>query len=297
MDATPSIKRMQARITDEVFRAMGSNPEKWPRKILGWFFYLPTRKCSRLFVRANQAAAQEGIPGGCRSLLKDLRVPLAVQGREHLPLEGPLLIVANNPGATDSACLGAGLSRGDLKLIVSETGFYHTLPAISPWLIQVGKSQASRMLALREAIAHLHGGGAVLTFGSGLIEPDPALGNGKDVGIKDWSPALGIMLRKAPETRLVLAIVSGVLLPRFANHPLCRIRQDSIGQRRWAGFLQVIWHLLFPWRVAPRPRVSFAPPVMLADLQAEGGTARVMPRILARAEAFQAEHLAHYVGR
>jgi hypothetical protein len=59
---------------------MGSNPEKWPRKILGWFFYLPTRKFSGLFVRANQPAAQEGIPGGCRSLLKDLRVPLTVGG-------------------------------------------------------------------------------------------------------------------------------------------------------------------------------------------------------------------------
>lgn len=66
MDATPSIKRMRARITDKVFRAMGSNPEKWPRKILGWFFYLPTRKfpaCSSGRIRLLPRRAFPGDAG------------------------------------------------------------------------------------------------------------------------------------------------------------------------------------------------------------------------------------------
>lgn len=282
---------MQARITDEIFKALGLDPAHWLRHAFGWVFGLPTRKFSRLFARADRATALEGLPGGCRSLVRDLALNLQISGIEHLDGAGPLLIVANHPGAYDSACLGAGVTRCDLRMLVYETGFYHALPAIDPWLIHTTHDPARRMLALRQAVAHLQSGGALLTFATGKIEPDPALGNGEDIGFADWSPAIEIMLRKVPETRLVLGIISDVLLPRFANHFAVRIRKDPIGQRRLAEYYQVIWHPLFPGSLQVQPKISFSPPMTLAGLQAGGSGERVMPEIIASARDLQESHL------
>ncbi len=285
------VGRMQACITDEIFSALGISSQSGLRRFFGWLFFLPTRKFSRLFARTDQAVAQAGLPGGCRSLVGDFTLDLRVCGEDHLKGEGPLLVVANHPGAYDSACLGSVIERCDLKLIVSETGFYHALPAIDPWLIHTTKESTRRMLALRQALSHLQNGGSLLTFGTGKIEPDPALGNGDEIGIRDWSPAIEILLRKAPETRLVLAIVSQVLLPRFARSAIADLRKDIIGRRRLAEFTQVIWHLLFPHSLCVRPRISFSESLRLETLMQEAKNDRILPAILLRAEALQQAHL------
>jgi hypothetical protein len=144
-------------------------------------------------------------------------------------------------------------------------------PHIDPYLIHIPYDPLKRMRAVR----HLQAGGSPLTFSTGKIEPDPALGNGDDIGIADWLPTVEILLRKAPEARLVLAIISGILLPRFAFHPLTKIRKDPVDQRRLAAYLQIIWHLLFPRAVVAQPRISFSAPLMLPALTAEAISAHI----------------------
>ncbi len=260
----PHIQQMQSRITDEIFK-VGLAPEGWFRRGFGWAFNLPIRRFVHLFAAADQAAVHEGIPGGCRSLLRDFNLQPKVKGAENLEGEGPLLIAANHPGAYDSACLGAFVPRTDLKLIVYETSFYHALFNIDPYLIHTTHDPSRRMQALRQAVRHLQTGGSLLTFGTGKIEPDPALGNGDDIGIADWSPAVEILLRKAP-----------------------------VGQRRLAEYLQIIWHLLFRRAVAVQPLLTFSAPLTLSALEAEADGERLMPLILRKAQALQAEHLADF---
>jgi len=59
--------------------------------------------------------------------------------------------------------------------------------------------------------------------------------------LKNWSPSLEIMLRKAPETQLSLAMVSGVLMRRFVHHPLTLLRhhRPPAHRRVHAGYLAV----------------------------------------------------------
>jgi hypothetical protein len=205
------------------------------------------------------------------------------------------MVVSNHPGAYDSVAITASISRRDLKILVADTSFYHTLPNISEQLIFAKNDLSSRMLSIRQAIRHLQNGGALLQFGSGTIDPDPAVEAGAEEYLRKWSPSLEIMLRKASETQVVLSIASGVLLQRFANHPLARIRRQPLKRRRMAEFMQVIQQLLKPESVQAQACLSFSSPVSVSALAAESGGGPLLPVLQRRARKLLAEHTADCV--
>lgn len=284
------ISLLRERIIDEIFLAMGLSKTGVPRHRLGALFRLPAQRFASIFASADQAAVLQGLQGAGRQLLLNLSVKMQACGSETLPAEGPLIVASNHPGAYDSAALAASIPRRDLKVIVFEIPFYHALEHINQHMIYVSPDPTQRMPALRSAIEHLRSGGSLLQFGTGHIDPDPAVMPGSIETLSTWSPSLEIMLRKAPETKLSLAMVSGVVMKRFANHPLTRLRQKPIDRRRVAEFTQVIWQLIS--RKAPDiiTRISFAPPIETAVLQAES-TGRWMESILSRAHELLVEHL------
>ena len=290
MDTMQPVELMRERITDEIFLALGINRDGALRKLLGGLFRRPTLRFSGIFARADQAIGQAGISAGCHSVVKDLQLNVHARGAETLPREGPLLVVSNHPGAYDSVCLGSVIDRGDLRILVYETAFYHAMPNANKRFIYANDDPATRTQALRQAVQHLQEGGALLQFGSGLIEPDPELVADCGDTFQDWSSSLEIMLRKAPQTSLVLAMASGVQLARFAHHPLTVLRRNPKDKRRIAEFMQVIQHLLRPGWLHVDVHLSFAPPVWLPTLQAESSDRRLMPAVLARAQALLAEH-------
>ncbi len=55
------------------------------------------------------------------------------------------------------------------------------------------------MAAARSGIRHLQNGGALLLFGTGLIDPDPAVYPGAEKEIENWSPSIDLFLRHVPE--------------------------------------------------------------------------------------------------
>jgi hypothetical protein len=207
-----------------------------------------------------------------------------------------LLIISNHPAAYDSVALGSCVQRRDLRIIVYETGFYHALPHIDPWFIYATSEPSGRMLALRTAIQHLQAGGCVLQFGSGTIEPDPSLVKGAFQTLRSWSRSIEIMLRKAPETMVVIAMTSGVLLRRFAYHPLTYLRKGAVNRRRLAEFIQIITQLLSPRAVQAKTRLSFAPPLSTSQLTAESQDGSLMQPILRRAYGLFEEHIRTYYG-
>jgi hypothetical protein len=283
---------MRARITDEIFKALGLNKRGFLRRLLGWVFYPPTQRFARIFAAADNAVGQAGMPSGCASVVRDLNVTVVARGTEHLPAAGPLIVASNHPGAYDSVSLGSCMSnRADLRIIVYETGFYHTMPNCDRRFIYATDDQAGRMLALRTAIQHLQEGGALLQFGTGLIDPDPEVLPGAEDALDHWSPSLEVMLRKVPQARLVLAASSGVLLRRFAFHPFTRLRQRPVDRRRIAEFTQVITQLINPHVVNVTAHFTFAPPVSVEQLEAESDGRRLMPAVIQRERQLLRDHM------
>ena len=291
MTAAEQVRILRERITDEIFLALGMSKTGVLRRNLGWLFRLPTQRFASIFSSADQAARETGLFGAGQELLRNLTVRCQARGLENLPREGPLIVASNHPGAYDSAALAASIPRPDVKIIVYEIPFYHALEHIQQRMIFVNPNPDLRMSALRSAIDHLRSGGALIQFGTGRIDPDPAVQEGSVENLQNWSPSLEIMLRKAPETQLTLAMVSGVLMKRFVHHPLTLLRQDPIARRRIAEFMQVIWQLITRKDPGVTTKISFAPPVATADLQSDSD-GRWMEGIRVRARDLLADHIA-----
>ncbi len=296
MASEEQIRLMRERITDEVFYALVKRKQGALRCLFGGLVRLPTTRFARIFAEADEHAAAGGLPEAGQSLAQSLGVRVGACGAEQIPAEGPLLVVSNHPGAYDSAVLCACIPRRDLKIIVYEIPFYRAFPNISRQMIFATDDTAGRMLALRAAVQHLQAGGAVLQFGTGKIDPDPAVQAGAEGALAGWLASIEVMLRKAPLTGLVLAAVSGVLQRRFAEHPLTRLHRDAMDRRRLAEFMQVIWQLIRPASVSAQAMLSFAPPVAASALAAEAAGQRLMQPILARAQALLGSHIARFGG-
>ena len=288
------IDLMRERITDEIFLALGLSKTGLLRRLFGKLFYLPTHRFVEIISHADEAVGEGGMSNGCRSVVHDFSIQLQVRGAEQIPSDGSLLVVSNHPGVYDSICLASSVPRQDLKIIVWEIPFYRLLPNASHWFLYTTEDTTGRMLALKNAIQHLRNGGAVLQFGSGLIEPDPGIFPNTEESLKNWSPSIEIILRRASETCLVLAVASGVLLHKFANHPFTRLRRELIARRRLAEFMQVIQQLLITGSVQVKACLSFAPPVSVGELAAESKDGSLMPVIMEHARELLSEHLKAY---
>ena len=112
--------------------------------------------------------------------------------------------------------------------------FLRSFPETSRRFIFVAPGSSERMAALRQAVAHLQAGGALMLFPHGDVEPDPASMPGAHKALGDWSPSVEILLRKAPQAVLQVVIASGVLLPRFAGSPVVRIRRKPEHRQKLA---------------------------------------------------------------
>jgi len=285
------VRTIQSAITDEVFYALGLKRRGFLHRGLGWLFSPPTRIFARYMGEVERAVEAGALPAGARKMLDMLGIHVQAQGVVHIPQAGPTIILSNHPGAYDSIAIGSLVPGMDLKIIVGETRFYKALPNISPHLICVSPDPHRRREVLTQTLDHLQAGGCLIQFGSGLIEPDPML---EPVGaevFEKWSPSIEIFLRKAPETRIVPTIASGVLLKRFHNHPLTWLRRGDMDKRRLAEFSQVIQQLLFPKTVHAEPRISFGAPFTLADLETDGAGKRLMPAVIACMQAQLESHL------
>lgn len=277
-----------ARITDEIVRAIGLDPAGFGRRLLGPLFKLPAGRFGRIIARADEAVRAGGLPAGCRSVLDDFGLDPVVWGAERIPLDGPLIIASNHPGAYDSMALLASSRRPDIKVVLSDVGFTRAFVAARKHFVFALNTPAGRAKAMRECLGHLEAGGALLIFPHTEVEPDPETAPGAAGALEEWSRSLELMVRRVPAARLQVAIASGILLRRFLRHPLVRVRRDPAKRQKMAEFLQVSWQLVFPRRVRPRLHLSYAEPAGAAELAADG----VMPAVLRIARRLLEDHLA-----
>ena len=288
----------------ELLRALGLPKTDWLLQIFIRLLHGPLEQFVQGGLTFDQIVADRGLQPAAAWLLDRFCTRVSVCGLETIPHAGPLLVVSNHPGAIDVLLLLASLHRPDVKIITNNIPFLQRLPATSAHLIYGSRTNdiTKRMSAVRLAIRHLQSGGALLLLGTGHIDPDPEVYPDAAQSIDRWSPSIELFLRQVPrstrgvETQVLLAIVSGVLSPRWAHHPITWLRKEPRRKRLLAEMAQVAHQTLFPRLRYLSPRLTFSPPVSLPELQQESRSPRVLPAILTRAQSLLAQHM-HNVKR
>jgi hypothetical protein len=209
---------------------------------------------------------------------------------ENVPREGPLLITSNHPGVCDSLVIAASIPRPDLKIVAADNPFIAGVRHAAENLIYTTLDVHERMMVVRKVIRHLQDGGAVLIFPSGSIDPDPALSPKAADDLGNWSPSIELMLRRVPQTRVLLTIVSDVLSAHWRWNPFVRLLGDDHKQRSVAEVLQVIQQMIFPNSVKVTPRLSFANPLTIEELATNGQG--MLYEMIDRARCLLEDHMA-----
>lgn len=185
---------------------------------------------------------EHGLAQGSAWLMTQMTAGLRTTGQEHIPAQGPVFILANHPGMTDTIALFASLaSRPDLRVIALDRPFLRALPNVARQLIFLPAQESARLAVIREGARHLKHGGALLTFPAGEIEPDPSISGAQQAmdSLQAWSDSYALFARLAPATRFIPTLVSHVISPAAQRNPLTLLRRTRHGKARLAAALQV----------------------------------------------------------
>jgi len=261
---------------DDFFESLGLAQLRRGRGFLRCLFRPAARRFAEVVAAFDGEVGERGLQAGSEWLLKQMTRKLEVAGRENIPADGPALILANHPGMADTIALFTSLPRPDLRIIALARPFLHALPNVSRQLIYV-PTEGDRMLVVRAAARHLREGRTVLTCPAGEIEPDPAVLPGAVESLQRWSQSIGLFARLVPQTRIVPAIVSGVVSRAALNNPLTHLRRARKDRDRMAAALQV----MIPAYQGTTVRVAFGPPLTGSELVTEGADAAAITRAVA----------------
>jgi 1-acyl-sn-glycerol-3-phosphate acyltransferase len=275
------LNEIKRNLLDEIFKALGLENSHPIRPLLEPIFVPAAGRFAEVAARFDDDVAAYGFRAAARRLLPYFTREVRVRGAEHIPVEGPLLVVSNHPGTVDGLVIASSLPRPDLKIVVSGVPFIRSLAATTNHLIYSSLNTFERMNVVRSAIRHLENGGAVLIFPSGGIDPDPAVMTGALGELDNWSPSLDVILRRVPATRVLITAVSGVLHAGWVRSPLTLVRSGRRNQQRVAEFFQIIQQTLFPNSLKISPSVCFAEPLQIAP----NGNSPLLPAIIASAKA------------
>jgi hypothetical protein len=252
--------------TDDLLDAVGL--ARWGRTPLRRLFQRPARRFAQVAREFDAQVAARGLAHGSDWMLQRMAGGLDVRGGHQVPARGPLCVLANHPGMTDTVALIASLaSRPDLRVIALDRPFLRALPAVARKLIFVPEHDAAgRLAAVRASVRHLQQGGALLTFPAAGIEPDPAVhGAARALAALDgWSGSFAVFARLVPQTVCLPALVSRVLDANAQRHPLTRLRSRREDREKLAAALQVAAARYHRGTV----RVAFGAPQQLAGDEA-----------------------------
>ena len=278
-------------ITDEIFAAFGLPSRGWQRRLFGPVFWLPAQIFGRVMAGIDRTVAEQGVPEAAKRLLKGFVDDIQVSGKENIPREGPVLIASNHPGAYDSVAILSCLPRKDVKAVVSDVPFLRSLPAASKLMVYAIPGTQGRMTAVRGMVRQMQAGGALMIFPSGLVDPDPEVLPGAEKELDSWSKSLDLVMRRVPETKIIITIASGVLSPICLHNPLTRLRKKEWEQRKLAEFLQVIQQLVLKRKFGLSPRLTFDVALNGSELLRRSSSSDLHQAILWRAHQVLQAHM------
>jgi len=228
---------------------------------------IPARRLARQILTYDEIVGEAGLGTGGAWALKKLSRHSRIEGQENVPREGSLLLVSNHPGLADAVALFAAIPRDDLRVIAADRAFLDALPNTSRHLLRVAETPGGRSRVARSAARHLRGGGSVLTFPGGRIEPDPAILPGAVEALDRWSASADLFGRLTPGLVIVPVVVSGVISPSALRNPLIQLRRRRRDREWLAATLQV----LIPALRNVDVRVEFGLPIHTEPGTAVGG--------------------------
>lgn len=210
------------------------------------------------FVTYDRALGESGLPRGSTWIVEDATGGLVVEGRDRVPANGPLLIVANHPGLCDGVALLAALGREDAWIVTANYPFLRAMRLASRRFLFVSDDRSDRFSAFRDIVTRLRAGDIVIVFPAGGLELDPALSRASALAsLATWSRSIELLARLASNTLVVPAAISGVVSRAAFDHPLAK-RRDPIKQRqRMAALLQIA----VPAYRGNRVRIRFGTPI------------------------------------
>ncbi len=210
------------------------------------------------FVAYDRALGEAGMRHGSAWIVDDATGGLAVNGRERIPAQGPLLVVANHPGLSDAVALLTALGREDAWIVTANYPFLRAMRLASRRFLFVSDERADRLSAFRDIVSRLRCGETVIVFPAGGLELDPALSRDAALAsLATWSRSIELLARLADDTLVIPAAVRGVVSRAAFDHPLARRRGVLKERQRMATLLQ----LGLPAYKTGRVSISFGVPI------------------------------------
>jgi hypothetical protein len=181
----------------------------------------PSDRLGRTLAHFDGLISYVGLARAARAALESFGARLAIDGA--VARSGPLLVVANHPGAYDALALLAALGRDDVAFVAADRPFLRAMPGLFAHLVVVDDERVfDRVAGLRRALAWLEKGGTLIQFGAGAIEPDARFADAAAPALGSWSNGSGVLASRAALATVVPAFVAGVHSPRAKRLPFVR---------------------------------------------------------------------------
>jgi putative hemolysin len=243
-----SISRLTEINLDDLVNSIGWQNSPRLARLLRTLSRPAARKFARQMQEFDSLAGETDLASASRFMLKKYVKDVRVFGLERISAQGPMLALSNHPGMIDTLCLFAAINRPDLRIIALDRPFLQSLPNVSHQLFYISDDSKDRQSAVRKVAAHLRGGGAVLTFPAGKIEPDPQVYHGSLESLNSWTDSAGVFLRFAPETRIIPLLVSNVLWKKVVRNPITKLRKDLEDRKKLGAAFQLLAQVIFNLR-------------------------------------------------
>jgi len=266
------IDEVEAYLIDEIFKAMGLRADSLWRTWFGPVFTPIVRSFTRQAAAFDEVVARHGFRQSAQEWLNNWIPGLQTIGREHLPTQGSLLIAANHPGTIDGLAIASVVPRQDLRIVTAANPFFRALPNTRKYFIYSTRDIHVRMATIRNALHHLQSGGALLILPSGKLDPDPLhFREAARQALSRWSASLNLILSKAPQANLVLAINTGFVAAEYLRNPFVRLQPNDERRQKLAEFFQVIHQVFFNRRISSQPGIVFGEPISSSKIISGAG--------------------------
>lgn len=244
----------------DLHHTFGATNRPWWRRVVTLLGWIPSRRLAHHMAACDAQAGVSGLVAAGRVIVAHYAGALDIVDAHHIPRTGPVLICSNHPGLSDAAATFVGINRTDLKVIAAERALLDALPNIAAQLICVPADATGRAQAIRAAVRHLKGGGALLTYPAGRIESDPAVFDDAAVTLPVWSEMATVFGKLVPQLSVIPILVSGVISVRA--HQSWYVRRITV--RRDRDWMAATLQLIVPWYKAELVRIRCGMPLTAA---------------------------------
>ncbi len=284
-------------LIDELVAAVGLPKVKLYHELFWSLFRKITDKFASIGATFDEITKNRGFPAACEWALTQFCKNIRVHGVDHIPDHGPLVVLSNHPGAYDALVIFSNLRGHRIQSVSSEIPFLRLLPNTHQhFLFAPREDVRERMLVLRKAVRHLRNGGTLNFFGSGHRDPDPCVYPGGEKSIDHWLEVSDFFFRYVKDLKILPVIISGVVSPKWARHPITWFRNKQIDKQRLAEFGQVITQLRDPGKLMISPRISFGEPYSESTLREFIGSGLLHQAVIERSKVLFRESRNYFGG-